>query len=264
MRVKPKKSLGQNFLFDKNIQKKILSALELKPDDIVLEIGAGSGEFAELIAERCAKVAAVELDRGLFTALNKRACPSRNIAAINSDILKTDIVKIFGAGEKKIKVFGNIPYYISSPIMEHLFKFKRRISVIFITVQKEFAERVTANPGSKEYGSLSCFARYFSEPKILFEIKRNSFFPSPKVDSAFLRLDIRQEAALPKKREELLFKVIRNAFNQRRKTLRKSLKNIISKVALGAFFARSGLDINIRPEQLSLQDFINLAAEKKS
>ena len=139
-----------------------------------------------------------------------------------------------------------------------MLKFKGKIDTIFITVQREFAKRVVASAGSKDYGSLSCFVRYFTEPAIIFEIKKNSFFPAPKVDSALLRLKPRKRVSLVKSKEKILFKVIRGAFNQRRKTLRNSLKNLIHPARLEEYLLKYSLDINIRPESLTLQDFINL------
>src|SRR3989338_3102988 len=258
MHIKPKKRLGQNFLFDKNIQNKILGSLELKPSDVVLEIGSGRGDLTALIAKKVSEVFAVEIDRDLYKMLEDKAKDSQNITLIKKDILKLDLQKYFRGNNKKIKVFGNIPYYISSTIIEHMLKFKGKIDTIFITVQKEFAKRVVASPGSKDYGSLSCFVRYFTEPAIIFEIKKNSFFPAPKVDSALLRLKPRKRESLVKSKEKILFKVIRGAFNQRRKTLRNSLKNLIHPARLEEYLLKYSLDINIRPESLTLQDFINL------
>ena len=258
MHIKPKKRLGQNFLFDKNIQNKILGSLELKPSDVVLEIGSGRGDLTALIAKKVREVFAVEIDRDLYKMLEDKAKDSPNITLIKKDILKLDLQKYFRGNNKKIKVFGNIPYYISSPIIEHMLKFKGKIDTIFITVQREFAKRVVASAGSKDYGSLSCFVRYFTEPAIIFEIKKNSFFPAPKVDSALLRLKPRKRVSLVKSKEKILFKVIRGAFNQRRKTLRNSLKNLIHPARLEEYLLKYSLDINIRPESLTLQDFINL------
>jgi len=155
----------------------------------------------------------------------------------------------------KIKVFGNIPYNISSPLLEYFIDHRNLISEIFITVQKEFAARVVAVPGSKVYGSLSCFAQYYFEPQIVFNIRKNSFFPVPKVDSTFLKLKVRKEPNVRVDNEDLFFKVIRAAFNKRRKTLRNSLEGVVSKEILDKFFTLRKLNPNIRPDDLSLEDF---------
>jgi len=259
MHIKPKKRLGQNFLVDKNIQKKIVETCGLKNSDTVLEIGSGRGEITDLIAQKAGQVFALELDRNLCALLKERFNDQKNVEVINQDILKFNLRKYFSRTPGKIKVIGNIPYYISSPIIEHLFKFRDKIEGIFLTVQKEFAQRVVAPSGSKEYGSLSCFVRYFAEPKVLFHISKTCFYPVPKVDSSFFRLDIRRKLPLKAKDEKLLFKIIRAAFNKRRKTLRNSLEGVIPLQKLNEFFHKYGIDPNTRPEKLSLQDFINLA-----
>ena len=262
MRIQPKKNLGQNFLIDQNIRNKIIGALELKPEDIVLEIGSGKGELTQAVAQRVNKVFGLELDKRLYNFLDSTlACAGKNIEIINSDILKFDIAKFLKQNKIKgrIKVFGNIPYYISSPIIEHLLKFRDRIDTVFITVQKEFAARVAALPGGKDYGSFTCFTQYYTFPRIIFNISRNCFKPSPKVDSSFLELRIREKPAVYLKDETLFFRIIRGAFNQRRKTLRNSLSSIVSEKALSSFFEKSGLDKGVRPERMSLEDFALLS-----
>lgn len=258
MYIKPKKSLGQNFLIDKNVQRKIVDACEFKPCDIVLEIGAGRGELTRLIVPRVAFVFALEIDSYLCNALADTLRGYSNVKIINQDILKLNLKRYFSNLKKKIKVVGNIPYYITTPIFEHFLKLRSKIDTLFITVQREFGRRITAQPGSKDYGSLSCFTQYYTLPKILFYIKRASFLPAPKVDSCFLRFDMRQKTILSKKQEKLLFTIIRAAFNKRRKILRNSLRGIIPQSKLNTFFDKYGIDPNIRPEDLTLEDFVNL------
>jgi 16S rRNA (adenine1518-N6/adenine1519-N6)-dimethyltransferase len=260
MHLSPKKKLGQNFLRDKNIQRKIISALRLRPTDAVLEIGAGDGALTRVIAQQVKRTYAVEIDPALCQRLRERLIGLSNVEVIQADILKLNLAK-YGLA-KKLKIVGNIPYYITSPIIAHIFNFKRRINVLYLTVQKEFAQRIVASPGAKAYGAFSCFVQYYASAKVLFYIKRTCFFPAPKVDSAFLELQIRRKPLLGKSQEEFLFKIIRTAFGQRRKTLRNSLYGIISTEALREFFQRQGIDENIRPEELSLGNFINLAKAK--
>ncbi|MBN2830753.1 MAG: ribosomal RNA small subunit methyltransferase A [Candidatus Omnitrophica bacterium] len=259
MRVYPKKRLGQNFLIDLNIAKKIIEALELKKSDIILEIGSGRGELTSLIAPRVSKVYAVELDKRLKEAFSLRLKGYNNVSAINQDILKVDFKDIY-RGRKKIKVFGNIPYYISSPIIEYLINNRAGITDAFITVQKEFAKRVVACPGSKDYGALSLFAQYYTLPKIILNISRGCFYPAPKVDSALLSLRFKDASLVPAVSRELLFRIIRSAFNQRRKTLRNSLKGIVEAKEIEEFLLRRKKSPNARPEELSLSNFADLAS----
>lgn len=212
-----------------------------------------------LIASNVSRVYALELDCSLNPVLAGNLKAYSNISIINQDILKFDLDGLKNRANAKIKVFGNIPYYITTPIIEHLLKFRHKIEVVFLTVQKEFAQRMTAIAGSKTYGSFSCFVQYYTQPEILFIIKRKSFYPMPKVDSAFLRLRIRQNPAVAVKSEELLFKIIRSAFQQRRKTLKNSLSDIVPQQTLEEFFSKYKINPKIRPEDLSLQDFANLA-----
>ncbi len=257
MRIPAKKSLGQNFLVDQNIRNKIIDALDLKPDDIVLEIGSGRGELTELISQRAQEVYTLEIDRQLLKILKESLSSRNNIQIMDQDILKLDLRLLIKQNKikAKIKVFGNIPYYISSPIIEHLLNFRRYLSEIFITVQKEFAARVVAQPGSKDYSSFSCFVQYYTVPKISFHISKNCFKPSPKVDSSFLELKIREMPAVFVRDEELFFSIIRSAFNQRRKILRNSLLGVVDPRVLSSFFDKTGLSSKIRPECLNLENF---------
>jgi len=257
MQIKPKKSLGQNFLTDKNMQKKIIRACGLTSEDIVLEIGSGLGDFTAQLAPYLKRMYALEIDARLYPALEQSLSLHNNCKIIKSDILKFEI-KEFLQEEKikqKIKVIGNIPYYISSPIIEHLIEYRDSISEVFMTVQKEFGRRVCAVPGSKEYGSFSCFAQYYAYCRILFEINKGCFKPAPKVDSVFLSLKFRQAPAVQVDDEAALFKLIRAAFNQRRKTLRNSLEGLLDPQELGKILDSSGINRNVRPEDLCLEQF---------
>lgn len=257
MHIKPKKRLGQLFLTDQNIQRKIIEYCQLRPKDIVLEIGAGRGELTRLVAERVNRVYALEIDYRLYENLKDNLKNYLNIEVLKQDILRFNLKKCF-ARKRKIKVVGNIPYYISSPIIEQLLKYRNMIDSIFITVQKEFGNRIVALAGSKDYGSLSCFVQYYSTPKILFAIKKTCFSPRPQVDSCFLKLEIRRKPLLALREEKLLFKIIRASFNKRRKILRNSLKNIVPAGKLTAFFNEYNIRPDIRPENLPLQDFFYL------
>lgn len=248
----PKKRLGQHFLFDKNILNKIVSALELNKNDTVLEIGAGLGSLTSLLVEYVKKLIALEIDREATVLLCDKFSQERNIEIINQNFLKYTISRKFI--KQKIKVVGNIPFYITSAIIEHLFNFRDRINYIFITVQKEVAERIVALPSSSNYSAFSCFVQYYTKPKVLFNIKRSCFWPKPEVDSAFLRLEILKNPLFKVKDERLFFKIVRCAFGQRRKTFVNALTPISRKEDTLLAIKDLSLEPNIRVENLSLKE----------
>ncbi|MDD5654123.1 MAG: 16S rRNA (adenine(1518)-N(6)/adenine(1519)-N(6))-dimethyltransferase RsmA [Candidatus Omnitrophica bacterium] len=254
-----KKSLGQSFLKDNSVVDKIISSCALQKDDTVLEIGPGHGELTRAIIKQVKRLVCVELDPVLCGLLKDNLGENEDLRIINADILKTDLDRYLGNEKGRVKVIGNIPYYITTPILEHLFKYLDKIGEIFLTVQKEFARRIVSLPGSREYGSFSCFAQFYTDARVLFYIKKGSFFPAPKVDSAFIRLRVRTEPPVVVKDKELFFKVVRASFGQRRKMLKNSLKEAVPQAALEAYFNRYALDPKVRAENLSLQDFANLA-----
>lgn len=255
MHTKPKKSLGQNFLIDQNIQNKIIDTCNFNQDDVVLEIGPGTGKITSLIMDKVKKLYLVELDNRLIPGLRDLIKDKSNVELFHQDILKFDLNEI---KSKKIKVFGNIPYYISSPIIEHLFNYRDKVETIFLTVQKEFGQRVIAQANTEHYGSFSCFVQYYSDPKFHFIIKRNSFYPAPKVDSAFLELKISNFSKVSVKNEELLFKLTRGSFQQRRKTIENSLKRLFPNVNATELLSQLGINPKDRPENLSLSEFIKI------
>lgn len=257
MHPKPKKRLGQVFLVNTSIQDKIIEAVNLTKTGRVLEIGPGKGQMSRKIANSAKELVVVEIDKELCDLLKDDFKGIRNIKIVNENILKLDIAQYFKKG--KFKVIGNIPYYITTPIIEHLFKYLNRIDEIYLMVQKEFAKRLVVLPKDKGRSALSCFAQFYTEPEILFLVKRGSFRPMPKVDSAFVKLGVRKEPAVKVKDRDLFFKVIRASFQQRRKTLRNSLKGIVPSERLSTFFLASKINPNIRPEDLSLQAFADLA-----
>jgi 16S rRNA (adenine1518-N6/adenine1519-N6)-dimethyltransferase len=244
----PKKSLGQNFLNDIRIQQKIIQACELKADDVVVEIGPGQGVLSRLIAPQVKKLICVETDRDLIESLRSEL---PTVEIVHADFLKWDL-------PSGIKVIGNIPYYISTPIIEKLIEERAKVSTAFLTVQLEFGERLAATPGGKDYGSLSCFAQYYAGIKLLFKIKNTCFKPAPKVDSCFLRLEIRPFADKAVD-EEFLFKLIQTAFQQRRKNIVNALKGLTGKEKLEEALIALSIDLNARPENLSLSNYIKLS-----
>jgi len=255
MQIRPKKKLGQNFLIDPNIGKKIIECSNLGPKDMVLEIGAGRGEVTRLIAGKVKKVYALEIDPLLCKVLKQGLGQIKNIEVINRDILRYKLRK----ESQKFKVLGNIPYYITTPILEFILKNRKKISAAYITVQKEFAKRITASPGRKAYGALSCFVQFYGSAKILFPIKKACFWPPPEVDSCFLELKLQDTPRFKIKSEKFFFMLTRAAFNKRRKILKNSLAGLISSEKLDGFFRQYNIDRNIRPECLSLADFARLS-----
>lgn len=257
MHIKPKKRLGQNFLVDKNIQKKIASACNLSKNDTVLEIGPGTGEITALLLNQSKKVIAVEIDGRLCEILNRKFSQYPNFQLLNQDILTVNILEI--AKKKKLKIIANLPYYISTPIITHLLNNRKAIEGIYITIQKELGLRILSAPKSKSYSAFSCFVQYYTRPQILFTIKNSSFWPKPKVDSCFIKLKILSRPTVTVKDERFFFTVIRGAFNQRRKTLKNSLEKILTRDKSINFLKALKIDPNSRAEDLSLQNFADLA-----
>ena len=249
----PKKQLGQHFLIDWHVTGKIISACQLKPDDIVLEIGPGLGVLTRKIASLVKKVIAIETDRSLCEELRREATNS-NLEVIHADFLKYN----FDLLPQKLKVIGNLPYYISSPIVTRLLNDRFFFSSIFITVQLEFGQRLCAKVDTKDYSALSCFVQYFADVKMFFKIKNTAFKPVPKVDSCFIRLIPHEHPPHKANDEGLLFKIIRGAFQQRRKTLPNTLSGFIERERLFPILESLKIDPKSRPENLSVKDFVDL------
>jgi 16S rRNA (adenine1518-N6/adenine1519-N6)-dimethyltransferase len=255
---RPKKNLGQNFLTDIRIQQKIIQACDLKPEDVVVEIGPGQGVLTKLIAPLVKRLICVETDHDLIGPL-RSGLPS-SVETVHADFLKWDFPSHCHSRESgnPVKVIGNIPYYISTPIIEKLIKDRTKLSTAFLTVQLEFGQRLTARPGGKDYGSLSCFAQYYADIKMFFKIKNTCFKPAPKVDSCFLRLSMRSGSQELASDEEFLFKLIQTAFQQRRKTIVNSLKGLVGKEKLEESLESLSINPSARPENLTLSNYIGL------
>ncbi|MDD3905343.1 MAG: 16S rRNA (adenine(1518)-N(6)/adenine(1519)-N(6))-dimethyltransferase RsmA [Candidatus Omnitrophica bacterium] len=256
----PLKRLGENYLIDSNIKDKIIAAAGVSANDTVLEIGPGLGALTSDLASAADSVIAVEKDGKAVEILSEIAGSEfPNLKIINGDILEFDLKCVAG---KKLTVVGNLPYYITTPVIEYLFTNKRFVKSAVIMVQKEVALRLLAKPGTRDYGSLSCFVQYHSRPEYIYTVKRTCFYPAPKVDSAILRLEILDSPSVDVESEELFFRVVRGSFNQRRKSIINSLSREavldVSKEKLAAILKRAGIDPAARPETLSLVDFAKL------
>jgi 16S rRNA (adenine1518-N6/adenine1519-N6)-dimethyltransferase len=253
------KAMGQNFLILQSKRDHIIGLCGIKRNETILEIGPGLGALTERIQPLCGNLIAVEKDRGLSTLLKWYFKGKDNIKIINADILRYRIPDSAG----RVKIIGNLPYYITSPIIFHLISQRYLINSIFITVQKEVARRIIARPGTRDYGILSLCVSYHCRPEILCALGKNAFFPQPEVDSSFLRLTMRERPLVDVKDEGYLFSVIKAGFNQRRKTLFNALLNAkalnMDKVMLTDTFNRLDIDPRIRAEQIGLNEFALLS-----
>ncbi len=256
-----KKSFGQNFLIDSHVIEKIIRAAEIGPEDNVLEIGPGIGTLTQYLAEAAGRVVAVEIDEKLIPVLGETLAEYDNVEVINQDILKCDVDSIFGG--RPFKVVANLPYYITTPIIMGLLEGKSHFDSLTVMIQKEVADRMKAGPGTKDYGALSLAVQYYAEPYLAANVPPNCFMPRPAVGSAVIRLKRRETPAVEVKDEKLLFKLIRAAFMERRKTLLNAVKNSqeldIPKERVEEVLTDLGIDTRIRGEALSLQQFALLA-----
>ena len=250
----PKKSFGQNFLVDQNIIKKIIEACDLQSNETVLEIGPGQGALTKEISQRVQKVIAIEKDRTLAAHLQSMLV-GKNVEVIQADILKYDFTKI----PPRTKIIGNLPYYISTPIIEKVLEHQSRFDQFFMTVQWEYGQRLVASPNNRDYGSFSLFVQYHSDVKNLFKIKNSSFYPAPKVQSCFLKLDILSIPRYKVSNKELLFKMIQTAFQQRRKTIENSLSVLYPKERISKMLRYLCINPQHRAENLSLKDYVAIA-----
>lgn len=256
----PKKQLGQNFLIDQNITEKILTNCSLHPSDIVLEIGPGLGVLTRKIAPQVKELFAIETDLRLCEQLRKEI-QSPKVKIIHADFLKYNFEQL---PLQKMKVIGNLPYYISSAIIARVLNERKRFSSLFAMVQWEFGQRMAAKVDTKAYSGFTCFVQYFAKVQLLFKIKNTCFKPVPKVDSCFLQLDIIPELPFKAEDEEFLFTVIRAAFQQRRKTIVNALKALMEREKLYPILDSLQLDPRLRAENLSVKDFVDLANKLKS
>lgn len=257
------KSLGQNFLIDKNIIDKICEGASINKDDGIIEIGPGIGTLTQALCERAGKVVAIELDENLLPILNETLLPYDNVEIIYGDILKVDIDKILSTKLKdyNVKVVANLPYYITTPIIMKLLEDRYDIQKIVVMIQKEVALRMKAKPGTKDYGALSIAVQYYSEPEIIVNVPKNVFIPRPNVDSAVIMMDICKEPKVKVKDEKLLFNVVKAAFGKRRKTLLNALSTGglgLTKDDVKEILAVCEINPQVRGEKLTINEFAKL------
>lgn len=262
-----KKSLGQNFIIDHNIIANIVKTASLSKEDLVVEIGPGIGSLTEELTAEAGQVIAVEIDKQLIEVLKDTLQGKSNLEIINSDILKLDLDElaagygVWGKKGKAYKVVANLPYYITTPVIMHLLENNFNISEIVIMIQKEVADRIAAQPGTKDYGALSLALQYYTEAEIVLKVPRTVFMPRPEVDSSVLRLKRRVRPPVEVEKEEVFFRTIKAAFSQRRKTLLNALSSGLGldKKLLTGVMADAGIDFERRGETLTLVEFAKLS-----
>ncbi len=258
-----RKSLGQHILVDENIARKIVDVLALDASQGVIEIGSGLGALTRRLTQVAGHVIAVEIDGRLVSILRNEMDHQKGLTIAHANFLKLDLARLT-ADHPEVgtwKVVGNLPYYITSAILMKLVDSLDYFSQAVLTVQDEFARRLVASPGSKDYSSLSIYVQYRFKPEILFTIKPTSFFPRPDVRSAVVRLQVLERPSVVVKDEGLFFQTIRAAFGQRRKTLKKSLRQFpgLTPEVMGELGRMSGVGLDRRPETLSLEEFASLS-----
>lgn len=262
---RPRKRFGQSFLVDRNVLNKILDAAEVHEGDAVLEVGPGAGTLTLALAERGAAVVAVEVDRDLVAILSEILQGRPNAEIVNADILSLNLPQFLQDhfGSARVKVLGNLPYYITSPIISELLLARSQVERIVLMVQKEVAERLKASPGTKDFGSMSVFVQYYCEVEIIAHVSRNVFLPPPDVASAIVRLTPREHPPVEVPSDELFFDVVHCAFGQRRKTLRNSLSDCqalgLTKDRVLQVLQAAGIEPSRRAETLSLAEFASIA-----
>ena len=258
------KKFGQNFLIDPHVLEKIIASAGVTKDDMVLEIGPGIGTMTQYLAESAGRVVAVEIDNNLIPILQVTLKDYDNVTVIHNDILKVDIAEFAEKynGGRPIKVVANLPYYITTPIIMGLFESHVPIDNITVMVQKEVADRMQEGPGSKNYGALSLAVQYYAEPYIVANVPPNCFIPRPSVGSAVIRLTRHKDAPVQTKDEQMMFRLIRASFNQRRKTLQNGLNNAsdlhFTKEQIASAIESMGLPPAVRGETLTLEQFAKL------
>ena len=261
------KSLGQNFLSDIHIIEDIVDGSDIEPEDLVIEIGPGMGVLTAAAAERAGKVIAVEIDKKLIPILKETLAEYDNVEIINADIMKTDLTEIVEANRPadggKIRVIGNLPYYITTPIIMKLLEESVPADSITIMMQKEVADRIKAGPGGKDYGALTVAVGFYCTITHVADAPKEVFVPRPKVDSTVIRLDLRKECPVDLIDQKIFFETVKGGFGQRRKTLLNSLTGVrgLPKPEIADALDAAGIDPKRRAETLSLDEFAAVANE---
>ena len=268
--IHPNKRLGQNFLIDDETINNIIFASDINEDELIIEIGPGIGVLTSRLLDIAKRVVAIELDSNMVEILNERFKLYENFELINKDILKVDLEELIEKEKREnnikgVKIVANLPYYITTPIIMKLLKLRLNIDSIVVMIQKEVADRITAEPGSKLSGSITYAVNYYSETENIFNVSQRCFIPNPKVESEVIKLIIREKPLVEVKDEELFFKIIRVSFEQRRKTLVNGISNsgITSKEKITEILKELEFDERTRGENLTIDQFAQIANKLK-
>ncbi|MFN0157251.1 MAG: 16S rRNA (adenine(1518)-N(6)/adenine(1519)-N(6))-dimethyltransferase RsmA [Bacteroidota bacterium] len=251
--IRPKKSLGQNFLRDENIARKIVAAINPQPDDVLLEIGPGEGVLTKYLAGSVKSFTIIDIDQRAVARMQEMF-PEAGIQIVHQDFLETDLSKL--AGGQRLRVAGNIPYNITSPILFHVLDNRQHVVDLTIMMQREVARRLVAPRGTKDYGILAVFCQLFADVKLLFDVPPTAFFPKPKVMSSVVRLTMHPLPIFPLQDERFFRSMVRSVFGKRRKTLRNSLMYFLGETPLPGGLS---VDLQRRPEDLTIQELVELS-----
>ena len=271
--ISANKSLGQNFLIKENVVKTIIEKSEITKEDLVIEIGPGLGTLTKELLENAGKVIAIELDKRMIEILTDRFGLYDNFELINDDVLKVNLDAVINSNLrtknelKKAKIVANLQYYITTPIIMKLLENRLNIESITVMIQKEVADRLVAIPGRKNTGAITYSVYYYAKAEELLRVEKDSFIPEPAVESEIIKLEIRKDPPVEALDKDLMFKIIKYAFMQRRKTLVNSLEKsgiFKNKHQIIEILEKLNIDAKIRGEMLSLEDFKNIANEIKN
>lgn len=261
--IRANKNLGQNFLINEEVVKNIVGCSNIEKEDLVIEIGPGLGTLTKYLLEKAGKVICIELDTKMLQILEDRFSLYNNFELINNDVLKVDLKNIIKKEKeegkiKNVKIVANLPYYITTPIIMKLLEEELELESITVMIQKEVADRLIATPGEKNTGAITYSVYYYANSEAIMEVPNSSFIPEPEVTSKVIKLNIRKEPAVKPKDKEKMFKIIKYAFMQKRKTLLNSLTNngVFKNKTQGTEILNSlGIKENVRPEELTLEQF---------
>ncbi len=260
LKIKPKQSLGQNFLIDDNIARNIVRELHLEEDDIIIEIGPGQGALTKHLAGKTRKLIAVEVDKRVVNELRDNY-QSENVEIVHQDFLKVSLSQIQERFKTKLRLVGNIPYHLTSPILFKAFEERIAVQDITMMIQREVSRRIASEPNRKDYGILSVFSHFYGTPKCLFNVSPNCFYPKPKVTSTVIQIQLHERLPYQVDRE-LFGLVVRTAFGKRRKTLSNSLSYLpYSETIMNSLLEKIEFPLDKRPEQLTVEQFIELTKQ---
>ncbi|MCI8587190.1 MAG: 16S rRNA (adenine(1518)-N(6)/adenine(1519)-N(6))-dimethyltransferase RsmA, partial [Clostridia bacterium] len=260
--IKANKNLGQNFLISEEVVEKIVESADIKKDELIIEIGPGLGTLTKHLLEKSGKVICIEIDPKMIKILEDRFALYTNFEIINEDVLKVNLQEIIKKEKRTCKIVANLPYYITTPIIMKLLENKLEIESITVMIQKEVADRLIAKPGEKETGAITYSVYYYCNSEKILEVPNYSFIPEPEVTSEVIKLKLRKEIPIKVKNIEKMFKIIKNAFMQRRKTLINALVNtqiIKNKEEANEIFEKLNISTKVRAEELTLQQFADIS-----